>query len=544
MSIDLVKQAMKGDFTGMSFAVLARLSNESRRMRHLKDQEAAGVEAAARPRTGLDINNREEQVMDCTEAITRGGGTVVYVYDEPHTSAYKRRRIVLEDGSVIFRVVRPIYEGMLQDLAKGKAPNGERLDGVICPDLDRLTRDPRHLEDSIDVVSRHHRPILDLSGALDLNTTSGQTNARVIVAFKNAQSADTARRVGRKHTALQREGIPTGGTRPFGWNEDKRTLHPEESKLLRTAVKEILAGRAVTSVAADWNRRGITTVRGKVWRAVNLKAVLRNPRMAGYRMVTVQNAEDSGETRSRHTVTLLNEEGKPVIGQWEPMITPQDWTTLTALIGDKPQRGDGNNTRSHLCTGTLRCGKCDTPMRALKAPRSANKPEGFFYYACLSKSEGGCGGIKIVGPNTDAAVIALAIAKYEREAELRDAELIPQRWEGEAQLARVHEDIAAAKAARKAGRISAERYYADLAEYEQEERALMRERNTHVRRAQAQTGAPATLRDDWLSGRLTLTEQRSYVERALTAVIVNPAARRGQDPKERLTPVYTGDEEA
>src|SRR6266568_8302390 len=289
MGINAVQQTMTGDLTGLNFALHARLSNESKRRKHEKDQAAAGVDPKSRPKTGMDINNRTEQVTDLQEWVESRGGNVVHIYDEPHTSAYKRRRIKLPDGSVIWRVIRPVYAAMLQDLAKGIAPNGERLDGVISADLDRLTRDPRDLEDSIDVVVRHHRPIVDLSGALDLNTTSGQTNARVIVAFKNAQSADTARRVGRKHVALQREGIPTGGHRPFGWLDDKRTLHPVEAPLLQTAVAEILEGRAVTAVAADWNRKGITTARGKKWRAVNLKAVLRNPRMAGYRMVTVAN---------------------------------------------------------------------------------------------------------------------------------------------------------------------------------------------------------------------------------------------------------------
>jgi DNA invertase Pin-like site-specific DNA recombinase len=545
MSIDAVKQTMTGDLTGLNFAVLARLSNESKRRRHLKDQEAAGVEPGARPRTGMDINNRTEQVADCTRWVESRGGTVVHIYDEPHTSAYKRRRIKQSDGSVIYRVKRPVYEGMLKDLAKGVvSANGKRLDGVICPDLDRLTRDNRDLEDSIDVVTHHHRPIVDLSGALDLSTQSGQANARVITVFKNAQSADTARRVGRKHQALQREGIPTGGHRPFGWNEDKRTLHPIEAELLKTTVKEILNGRAVTAVAADWNRRGITTARGKLWRAVNLKAVLRNPRMAGYRMITIANTdEDNGETLSRHVVTLKDAEGNPVMGQWERMITPEQWERLIAIIGDAPQRGDGANTRAHLATGTLRCGKCDTPLRATKAPPSANKPAGYFWYTCLSKGQGGCGGVKIGGPETDTALMWLAIEKYQEETDYQDASAEPQPWAREDELTLVREDLAALKAARRApaagrARITAERYYADLAELEGEERALLREKNALIKAAQLAADVPVTLEEDWTGDRLTLTEQRVYLERAFSAVIVAPTnGKRGIPARDRLTPV-------
>lgn len=543
MSIDAVKRTTTGDLTGLNFGILAHLSNESKRRKHEKEQEAAGVAPKSRPRTGMDINNRVEQVTDCREWVESRGGNVVHIYDEPHTSAYKRRKVKLPDGSVIWRVIRPVYAAMLQDLAKGIAPNGERLDGVICPDLDRLTRDPRDLEDSIDVVVRHRRPIVDLSGALDLNTTSGQTNARVVVAFKNAQSADTARRVGRKHVALQREGIPTGGHRPFGWLEDKRTLHPVEAPLLQETVKEILNGRALRSITAEWNRRGILTARGNTWRATQLKAVLRNPRMAGYRMVTVANTDETnGETLSRHVITLKDAQDNPVIGQWDRMIDPADWEKLTAIIGEAPSRGDGNNTRNYLGTGTLRCSNCDTVARALKAPKSANKPEGFFWYVCPSKGEGGCGGVKINGPETDEALMWLAIESYAREASEREASSEPAPWTREGELDRVREDLAALKAARRATdpakRISAERYYADLAALESEERALLKEKNAHLKATAIAADVPVTLEEDWTGDKLTLTEQRVYLERAFSAVIIAPTGgKRGIPAERRLTPI-------
>jgi DNA invertase Pin-like site-specific DNA recombinase len=40
----------------------------------------------------------------------------------------------------------------LDDLKRGVTPNGERVDGLIVYDIDRLTRDNRHLEDAIEVV--------------------------------------------------------------------------------------------------------------------------------------------------------------------------------------------------------------------------------------------------------------------------------------------------------------------------------------------------------------------------------------------------------
>lgn len=541
MNTDLIEKAKRRDLTGMHIAILARLSTESRYRKHQK--ERADDQDAHKPKSGADINGRDEQVRDCTAYLESLGAIVVHVYDEPHTSAWKRRRVRLEDGTVIYRVIRPVYRLALEDLRKGSVTeNCKRLDGLMILDVDRLTRDNRDLEDAIDVVVHAHRPILDRRGSLDLLTESGRTNARVIVSFKNGQSADTAWRVANKHKALQREGIPAGGHRPFGWQEDKRTLHPVEAPLLKTAVDDILKGhKSVAAVVADWNRREITTARGKKWRQSNLKEILRNPRLCGYRMITVPTMPDDPEARSRHVVISYDADGAPVIGQWEKLIEPEERDKLLAIIGEAQVRGSGHNTRKHLLTGTLRCGKegCDAVLRVTKASPSSNKPEGHFWYTCPARSQGGCGGMRIDGAKTDDAVTKIVIAKYEHEAAKREAVTVPQVWDREDELTRVLEDMAAAKAARNAGQITAERYYADLSAYDAQKRALDRDRNAFERRTRAAAELPVNLLEDWEAGKLTLTEQRAYIERALSAVIVKSAkGQRNVPVRERLIPIY------
>lgn len=537
MGNELIQQTMRGDLTGMNFGIIARMSNESRRRKHLKAR-AENPEAAPQYLTGLDIDTRDRQVIRCTKWIEERGGHVVEVYDEPHTSAWKRRPVTEPDGSVVYRVKRPVYQRALKDLARGVAKNGERMDGLMATDADRITRSNRDLEDAIDVVEHSHRPILELSGTLDLLTDNGRTNARVIVAFKNGQSADTARRVRDMHEALQEQGIPTGGHRPFGWLEDKRTLHPTEAPLLRQAVTDVLGGRSLDAICAEWNRKGVPTARGKAWRSTNLRSILRNPRLAGYRMQTLP--RDGSPGAGRYATVKLDADGKPVIGQWERLIDPEDWMALRAIIGEAPRRGDGKNARVYLSTGTLRCGRCDCAMRAQKATPSENKPAGFFWYTCPSKGSGGCGGVKINGPETDEAIREIVLAKWELEAATRETTQVPEQWDGAATLQRVHEDMAALKAARRRSHnpISAERYYADLAEYEAEERELIRQRNAFIRRAHAVASEPVNLRADWMSGKLALSEQRAYTQRALSAVTVAPAGRKVKVPvTERLTPV-------
>ena len=106
-----------------------------------------------------------------------------------------------------------------------------RADGLIAIDLDRACRDPRDLEDLIDVVeSRSPRvPVESVTGSLRLANDGDITMARVMVAVANKASRDTGRRVASSHMHRATGGQFRGGPRPFGFEPDGTTLIPSEA---------------------------------------------------------------------------------------------------------------------------------------------------------------------------------------------------------------------------------------------------------------------------------------------------------------------------
>lgn len=522
---DRVRRAHWGDLKGLNLAGLVRLSFE---LNH--DDPHANVRRV--PVTGKDIKGRDEQEKDCRAYVESRGGTYIHTYVEPDTSAWKRRRVQMPDGSYAYRVVRPIFEGALEDLKRGTTPSGDRLDGLVVYDIDRLTRDNRHLEDAIEVVEHFGRPILDITGTLDLLTDNGRTVARIVVATNNKQSADTARRVRRKHRALEQAGIPTGGRRPFGWNQDKRTINEPEAKLIKETAQRILKGAPLSAIVNDWNDRGVTTPLGNKWTNQTVKTVFRNPRICGYRSRNVREINPQTGKESFRVEIVVNEAGEPVIGQFDPILTVDEWDAVTAIIGNHAIAGRGKNTRTYLLTGTLRCGKedCGARLRALKAHPSRVKDPTRFYYTCEAKNKGGCGGgVSIPGRELDEWVTAAVIRKYELEAERRSAQTTPEPWPDESELAEVRADLAELSKARKERRISAARYFAMLPDLEQQERTLLADRDRWLAKTVTSQVAIATIRIDWPS--YPLTQQRAYIEEALAAVVVYPAnGRRGFHP--------------
>jgi hypothetical protein len=110
------------------------------------------------------------QDEDTGDYAAEHGATVVKQYPEDGKSAWKRKRVVLPSGAVGYRVIRPRFAELLEDLRTGA------VEGAVVYDLDRLTRDLRDLKDAIEVVEAYGRPIV--GPGVDLTTDAGRANAR------------------------------------------------------------------------------------------------------------------------------------------------------------------------------------------------------------------------------------------------------------------------------------------------------------------------------------------------------------------------------
>lgn len=242
--------------------VLARISDDKAGEEHgVARQEADGRKHGARLGWGI--------------------GEVVVEND---TSAFKRRKTRLPDGTMAMRVIRPGFRRVIEMLSSGEA------DGLIAIDLDRVARDPRDLEDLIDVVELSKVPVTSVTGSLRLDTDADITMARVMVAIANKSSRDTSRRVTRNHEALAEQGKPGGGGyRGYGYSRDGLEVVEAEAEVIRDIAKKILGdddtpGMSMKAIARDLNDRGIPTVRGGEWQDRSVYGAVTKPKTAGLRV--------------------------------------------------------------------------------------------------------------------------------------------------------------------------------------------------------------------------------------------------------------------
>jgi site-specific DNA recombinase len=312
----------------------------------------------------------EDQIQRMRDRAAQLGWDVWKVIKNPRLSAYKRRKVTLADGRREYRVWRPDLREALADLSAGRAT------ALLCLDLDRAFRDPKDLQDLIDVVEFSPHAVLVDSCTDSLHMEKGKDNfdAEIRVLVANKASRDTARRVSAARERQARAGQFGGGRRPFGfclgppavpagaipgevvcgWHggRDCRagvTVIGAEAQVVADCSYRLLAGVSLRALAAELRAGSVATVTGAPWSAETLRDILLRPRNAGYMV---------------HQGEILDGVSAP----WEPIVPPEVFAAVRDLLTDPSRRTGPGAAARWLGTGIYRCGICTPPGPAVAQP--------------------------------------------------------------------------------------------------------------------------------------------------------------------------------
>src|SRR4029077_8540413 len=294
------------------------------------------------------------------------------------------------------RKPRPDYEEMMAAL------RGRRWRGILVWHIDRLYRQPRELEDLIDLCEHGVVGFAPVTGGeYDLSAPEGQFMARMMVSVANKSSGDLSRRQLAKMVEVAQAGRPHGGRRPYGYDNDRVTVLPDEAAVIRELATRLLAGESARSVCLDLNRRDLRTPTGRAWEVTPMTRMLLSPRMAGKR--SHQTRRDRVERRP----------GSVTPAVWEGILSEPEQVSLRAILRDPRRRRVGAPGR-YLLSGLLRCHECGTNLITHPA-WGRNKRT----YNCPPPPRG-CGKVSVVA---DRAEEFVRDALYARVATVKAAEL-------------------------------------------------------------------------------------------------------------------------
>lgn len=301
----------------------------------------------------------KRQEAECRELCKRLKWTVAAVYTDNDISAYRRKP-------------RPGYAALLDAVKSGE------VRAVVAWHPDRLHRRPIELEEFIAVIEATGTKVATVvAGHYDLTTASGRMTARVVGAVARHESEQKSERIRAKQREIAKAGgiAGAGGGRPFGYDDDRRTIRVDEARLIREAATRILAGATIRGLCNDWNRRGVPTVTGKPWHPGTLRNLLTSGRIAGLRY--------------HHGVRTA-----PAV--WPGIIDVDTHLRLRAILLD-PARRLNIRSRRYLLTGGLAvCGICDAALVA--RPRQDKRP---CYVCATGAGFHGCGKIRSLAEPLD-----------------------------------------------------------------------------------------------------------------------------------------------
>jgi site-specific DNA recombinase len=292
--------------------------------------DSSGVRAAIYNRISQDRTGERAAVTRQLEDARRlaelhGWATVEPPYVDNSISAYKRS------------TRRPGYERMVEDYRAG------HFDAIITYDLDRLTRQPRQLEDWIDESETRGLRLVTTNGEADLSTDAGRLFARIKVAVGRSEME---RKGARQKRAIQQRvehGKVLAGVRLTGY-DDKGQVIEDEAAIVRDVFRRFAAGESLKGISRLLDAEGIPTRRGGTWNSSTVLSILRNPRYAGR---AVYKGKATGHA-----------------GQWTAVVDEAVFDAVQARLTD-PQRTTNREgtARKWLGSGLFRCAVCDGKVR-------------------------------------------------------------------------------------------------------------------------------------------------------------------------------------
>lgn len=321
--------------------------------------------AAVYLRVSLDTSGEhlavDRQREECRRIAAERGWPVVEEYVDNSVSASKRT------------VRRPAYDRMVRDYDAG------RFGALICWDLDRLTRQPRQLEDWIDAAEDRGLRLVTANGEADLSTDGGRLFARIKASVARAEVERKSVRQTRANAQRADHGKPPSGVRLTGYTV-KGELVPDEAEVVRGIFARFAGGESLRAIAQWLDEEGVPTRRGGRWHPSSVRGILTNPRYAGRAVY-------------RGAIT-----GKA--GEWEAIVDETVYDSVQARLSDPRRITNRMGTdRRHLGSGLYLCGVCDAPLVGHSGPR----------YRCRSG-----GHVVRSGPQVDALVLALVRARLAR----------------------------------------------------------------------------------------------------------------------------------
>ncbi|MEV8265157.1 recombinase family protein [Microbacterium sp. NPDC077057] len=430
----------------------------------------------------------QRQQEDCEAKAADLGLTIFHTYTDNDIGA---------SDKTSKKKIREAYLAMLTAARAGSFQH------IIAYSNSRITRRPRELEDLLDLHAETEKKFGRKKGVIvqtvvsghqdDLSSADGRMVARLKAGVDAGEVERLAERIQRKNLQKAMRGEPAKQhRRPFGFEDDQETHRTEEAAAIREAVQEIIGGASITSIRRKWNQQGIKTTDGKQWAWTPVHRVLLGWRTAGVRVYQGQ--------------PLYDEDGQPVRGSWDPIISPEEREAALAKLEERTRRGQREG--KWLLQGLLQCDLCARNLYGALQSKDGKRPSS---YTCTGSGTTHLG----ISAERVEHYIERVVLRYLLDKAIHgvpDAEPEQEKvWLGESELSAVSERISELMSAHSSGELDRRVVFPEVQKLNRKRDELERNRSRFYAEQLARPKRVATIEDalGWFTGKL----ERSFEER-------------------------------
>lgn len=311
---------------------------------------------------------------------------------------------------------RPAFKQLLDDAAAG------RVIGICARHTDRLWRNNDVLGKLINVLRPHGVELWDFNSRYEYKSAHGKFSLQVLGAASELEVGLTAERIREMKRGKALKGKTSGGPPPFGYTSQSHRknellaqgvspddayrqacleypigktwyVHEDEALVVRL-VFELYTGQTrygSKRIARHLNMAGYRRRTAGPFVHVAVMQILNNPVYAGFTSFDESAYERRLPSKlPRHKQTFYKGEHPPIIDS-ELWYKAQEIKATESKINRMRtvREGESGTAEAFSLTGILKCPICGGGMHGKWTNRSMKSSEGYRYYFCGNRHDGG-----------------------------------------------------------------------------------------------------------------------------------------------------------
>ena len=294
------------------------------------------------------------------EYATRAGIRVAEIYQE------------VASGDSI--AARPEMQRLLMDVLKG------RWEGVLCMDIDRLSRGAAGDQDTILRTFQASGTLIITPGqTYDLTNPGDQDSGEFRLFFSRFEYKAASRRLYRGRERSASDGWYIGARTPYGYrrvpaqgkNGPTLEIVPEQAEIVRRIFEDYAHGMSGNAIANALNAEGVKPNYADKWYADTIRNMLRNPLYIGrIRWAKKRSQMVSGPDGQPVRRRVDNPDAVDAPGRHPPIIAPELFDQVAGILSGHPAPRTDPYTLNNPLAGIVVCGRCGYTMQRKTANRT------------------------------------------------------------------------------------------------------------------------------------------------------------------------------